>query len=87
MDIEQILNALTPDIYHRFKQAIEIGKWPDGRKLSADQKELCLQAVIAYDLQNKPESERVGFIAPKAHTHCGSTSEPELEDKPISWKH
>ena len=85
MNIEQMLRALTPEIYDRFKQAIEIGKWSDGRKLSAEQKELCLQAIIAYDIEHKPESERVGFIAPKKHTPCGSPAEPEFQ--PISWKH
>lgn len=65
MDIEQVLQAVTPDVYEKLKLAVEIGKWPDGRKLSTEQRATCLQAVIAYDSQHKPESERIGFIAPK----------------------
>ncbi len=57
------------------KLAIEIGKWPDGRKLTQEQKELCLQAVIAWELQNLPEEERTGYMGPQ---HCSSHS-----DEPI----
>lgn len=94
MDIEQVLQAVTPDVYEKLKLAVEIGKWPDGRKLSAEQRATCLQAVIAYDSQHKPESERIGFIAPKKHQHCGSTrgeiaeadDNPQAE-KPLKWQH
>lgn len=91
MDIEQVLQAVTPDVYKKLKLAVEIGKWPDGSKLSAEQRATCLQAVIAYDSQHKPESERVGFIAPKKHQHCGSSKgdvADEVEaDKPLKWQH
>ncbi|VFT30493.1 Protein of uncharacterised function (DUF1315) [Pseudomonas aeruginosa] len=50
-------------------------KWPDGRKLTQEQKELCLQAVIAWELQNLPEEERTGYMGPQ---HCSSHS-----DEPI----
>ena len=50
----QAIENITPEIYQNLKLAIEIGKWPDGRKLTQEQKELCLQAVIAWELQNLP---------------------------------
>ncbi|WP_288755829.1 DUF1315 family protein, partial [uncultured Pseudomonas sp.] len=43
----QMIENITPEIYESLKLAVEIGKWSDGRKLTAEQKELSLQAVIA----------------------------------------
>ena len=49
MDLRQLLSSITPDIYENLKRAVELGKWPDGRALSDEQKALCMQAIIAYD--------------------------------------
>ncbi|KZZ78066.1 hypothetical protein A3765_08295 [Oleiphilus sp. HI0130] len=63
MNFEDAAKQIDPEIYERFKQALELGKWPDGRALTRDQKELCLQAVIVYEnAHNVPEKERVGYI-------------------------
>lgn len=62
MDFQQLIDGITPDIYRNLKRAVEIGKWPDGRALTAEQRELSMQAVIAYELQHVPEQERTGFI-------------------------
>lgn len=63
MNFEDAAKQINPEIYERFKQALELGKWPDGRALTREQKEICLQAVIVYETaQNIPEHERVGYI-------------------------
>lgn len=63
MKFEDVAKRLDPEIYQRFKAALELGKWPDGRVLSKEQKEICLQAIMMYEAQQGiPESERVGFI-------------------------
>lgn len=62
MDFKQLIDEITPDIYRNLKRAVEIGKWPDGRTLTAEQRELSMQAVIAYELQHVDERERTGFI-------------------------
>ncbi|MEL0167023.1 MAG: DUF1315 family protein [Pseudomonadaceae bacterium] len=61
-----MLRNITPDIYQSLKLAVEIGKWPDGRKLTREQKELCLQAMIAWEQDNLPEEERTGYMGPQA---------------------
>jgi uncharacterized protein YeaC (DUF1315 family) len=67
--------------YESLKRAIEIGKWPDGRVLGEGQKELCMQAVIAYD-ERKPLEQRTGYVPPKV-----SACAPEVpESTPIKWK-
>ena len=70
MDLKQLLNSITPDIYSRLKLGVEIGKWPDGKSLTSEQKELCMQAIIAYE-QNKPEDQRTGYVPPKT-TACNT---------------
>ena len=30
MDIEQIIDSMTPEVYQRLATAVELGKWPDG---------------------------------------------------------
>ena len=34
MDKQTILASVTPEVVEKFRQAIELGKWPDGRKLT-----------------------------------------------------
>ena len=60
---EELLNSITPELHAKFKQAIELGRWENGDRLSKQQLELCLQAVIAYDERHLPAEEKVGYIA------------------------
>ena len=50
----EMLRNITPEVYASLKQAVEIGKWPDGRRLTQEQKELCMQAMIGWELENLP---------------------------------
>jgi uncharacterized protein YeaC (DUF1315 family) len=87
MNIDDILNAITPEVYENLKRAIELGKWADGRVLSKDQKESCMQAVIAFELKHLPAEERTGYVPPKSHSHCGGEGEvAEPEEKPLKWQ-
>lgn len=62
MNIEQMLSVLNPEIVERLKTAVEIGKWPNGVVLTKEQRETCMQAVIAWELKNLPEEQRSGYI-------------------------
>lgn len=62
MNIEQMLSVLNPEIVERLKTAVEIGKWPNGVVLTKEQRETCMQAVIAWELKNLPEDQRSGYI-------------------------
>jgi len=81
MNLQQLLNSINPDIYRQLQKAVETGKWPDGRKISEEQRSLCMQAIIAYDQRN-PESERTGYVPPK-ESACAIEDKP----KPIKWDH
>lgn len=63
MNIEQLIASMTPAIYKNMKDALELGRWGDGRPVTGEQKSNCLEAMIRYeDLNNIPEVERVGYV-------------------------
>ncbi len=76
MGYRKLLEQVTPQVYAGFKRALEIGKWPDGRTLTAAHKEHCMRAIIAYDARHLAEQQRVGFI------DAGSTARSET----IRWQ-
>ena len=86
MNIEQMLAVLDPEIVGRLKTAIEIGKWPNGVVLTKEQRQICMQAVYAWEMKNLPETERSGYIdrgTKEEDEHCDSHVEEEL--KPIRF--
>lgn len=75
MTFDELLASMTPEVHATMKQVVEIGKWPDGRRLTSEERETCLRAVMAYDAMNLPEEERVGYVDSSAKTEpCGSSS-------------
>lgn len=86
MTFEKMVRQMTPEIYQSLKLAVERRKWPDGRMLSQEQLELCLETVIKYELEHKvPEEQRVGYI--DRHS-CGSHDEHDDHGHapdPIKW--
>ncbi|KAA1171290.1 DUF1315 family protein [Marinobacter salinexigens] len=73
MTYDELIERLDPNVYRSLRQSIELGKWPDGSKLTREQREISLQAVIYYEnLHNVPETDRTGFIdrGEKAGTAC-----------------
>ena len=85
MDLKQLLDSITPEVYESLKRAIELGKWPDGRVLGSGQKELCIQAVIAYD-QRKPAEQRTGYV-PSKSTACEPLhTADEDQQTPLKWE-
>ncbi|WP_312935892.1 YeaC family protein [Pseudomonas sp.] len=70
---EHMIENITPDIYQSLKTAVELGRWSDGRKLTLEQKELSLQAVIAWEAKHLPEDQRTGYMGPQ---ECASKSAP-----------
>jgi len=83
MDYQQLIDSMTPEIYRNLVRAIEIGKWPDGKPLSAQQREDVMQAIIAWGQAHLPEAERVGYID-KRHKAGDVCDDPE--EQPLSWK-
>jgi len=63
MNADQLIASMTPEIYRNMRQAVELGRWGDGRIMQPEQKEICVEAMIRYEhLNNVPETERVGYV-------------------------
>ncbi|QSP93396.1 DUF1315 family protein [Marinobacter salinisoli] len=76
MTYDELIERLDPMVYRNLRQSVELGKWPDGRPLTREQREISLQAIIHYeDLHGVPAQERTGYIdrGSKAGTACDPT--------------
>ncbi len=90
MDFQQLIAYITPEIYENLKRAIELGKWSNGVRLTREQLEHSMQAIIAYEEKHIAPNERTGYVPPKpksaeacdieGHTH-GSPD----DELPIKW--
>ncbi|MFP5429367.1 MAG: YeaC family protein [Gammaproteobacteria bacterium] len=90
--LEKMLETLTPEIVDSFRRAIETSKWPDGRRITEEQRTTCMQAVIAWEHRHLPENQRTGYI------DKGSKQEGEVcdsqdhdhdhhDEKPVTFRH
>ncbi|MCH8544725.1 MAG: YeaC family protein [Alcanivorax sp.] len=81
---EELIDGMTMEVWHNMRRAVETGRWPDGRTLTAEQRELSLQAVIAWELRNDvPEAERTGYVAPAGcSSHAGEEQPVTLRTAP-----
>lgn len=88
---EAVLAALTPDIVDRLRTAVELGKWPNGDRLTSEQRATSMQAVLIWEIKNLPENQRVGYIdkGRKVDEACDTDSalalpsSPADEEKPL----
>ncbi|MBB1485364.1 YeaC family protein [Oceanospirillum sediminis] len=63
MSLQALIQNMTPEIYHNLRTAVELRKWPNGVRLTEDQVEICMEAVIRYELTHDlPAEQRVGFM-------------------------
>ena len=74
-----LIKIITPDIYERFKKAIETGKWNDGTLLTENQTATTLRAIILYEQVHLLEHERVGFTS---SDNCGNKV---VSDQVLKW--
>ncbi|MBB3104731.1 YeaC family protein [Azomonas macrocytogenes] len=81
------IENITPEIYRNLKQAVELGKWDDGRRLTPEQKELCLQAMIAWEAKNLPEEERTGYMGTQKCASKSKTAPNLLFTNPSETRH
>lgn len=48
MNIDSLVNNLTPELFERLQYGASTGKWPDGTPLTEAQKEQTVQLVMLY---------------------------------------
>lgn len=57
MDVQDLIAAMTPEIYQRLLRAVELGKWPDGIALTPEQKANSLQTVMLWQSKNNADPQ------------------------------
>lgn len=90
--LESLIGSITPEIHENLKTAVETGRWANGERLSQEQVEYCMQAIIAYEARHLREEQRVGFIdtsglnkgqGPSHHHEEGGAC--ASEPAPMTW--
>ncbi|WP_456296963.1 DUF1315 family protein [Vibrio sp. AK197] len=59
MDVEQLINSITPEVYERLVYAVETGTWPEGTPLSQQQRDSCMQAVMLYQSKHNSQAQHM----------------------------
>ena len=81
MSLEELLNNLNPQIIGSLKRAIELGKWPSGLAVTAEQRQLCAEAVATWERRKLPPEAQVGYM-PAKEAPC---NDKLVEEQKISW--
>lgn len=58
----ELVGRMDELAWRNMRRAVETGRWPDGRRLESGQRELCLQAVLAWEARFLPPEQRTGHI-------------------------
>ncbi|CNC09194.1 protein YeaC [Yersinia pseudotuberculosis] len=61
MELEDLISVMTPEIYQRLVQAVELGKWPDGVALTSEQKENSLQMVMLWQARHNRDAQHMSI--------------------------
>lgn len=59
--IDDLIENMTPEIYERLRTAVELGKWPDGNPLTADQKTNTLQLVMLWQAKHNDDNQHMSI--------------------------
>lgn len=62
MSYSQEVLALTPEIIDKMKTAIELGRWENGDKLTTEQVESAMQAVMLWEASHKGNKKKEPFV-------------------------
>ncbi|OLQ86874.1 hypothetical protein BIY21_17635 [Vibrio ponticus] len=85
MDVEQLVNTITPEAYQRLLYAVETGKWPEGTVLSQEQRDSCMQAVMLYQSKHNAEAQHMtvaqgGEVSFKSKAELKKQFQPQQSD-------
>lgn len=66
MTFAEMIQKMTPEIYQALRRGVALGKWPNGVRLTDEQKSISMEAILRYEQEHQvPLTERVGYVAPK----------------------
>lgn len=83
MEYQKLIEDMSPEIYQNLVRSVELGKWPDGKRLTPEQRDNAMQAIIAWGQHHLPEEEQVGYVPAKK----SSDEACEVpEEAPLKWQ-
>lgn len=59
LNLQAMIDSMTPEVYQRLSTAVETGKWADGVALTPEQKEHSLQLVLLWQAQNNDDPQHM----------------------------
>ena len=83
MDYLELIETMSPEVYRSLLRSVELGRWPDGKAVTPEQRENAMQAIIAWGELHLQEEERVGFISPREKPG-GKSDGPD--EAPLKWQ-
>jgi len=86
MQIEQLLQNMSPDIYLKLRQCVETGKWMDGTALSEEQLAVCMQGVMLYQakIERSQQHMTVGEDGEIVHKSKSELKRDFRQQQPIA---
>jgi uncharacterized protein len=58
MNIDNLVQNITPELFERLQYGASTGKWPDGTVLSDEQKQQTVQLVMLYQAKVAQSNEQ-----------------------------
>ncbi|CAH6079999.1 YeaC family protein [Citrobacter sp. CK184] len=59
MNLDEMIDSMTPEVYQRLSSAVELGKWPDGVALTPEQKENSMQLVMLWQARHNTDAQHM----------------------------
>lgn len=89
MDIIQLVDTMSEEMYMRLKCAAETGKWPEGTVVDQAQRDTALQLIMAYQARHLNSDEMLtigsdGQIVHKNKRQLKESFSTAAKDKPIT---
>ncbi|HHT2969672.1 YeaC family protein [Citrobacter koseri] len=59
MNLDEMIDSMTPEVYQRLSTAVELGKWLDGIALTPEQKENSMQLVMLWQARHNTDAQHM----------------------------
>ncbi len=82
-DYYHFVKQLNPHIINTFKAMIETGKTIENKKLSEDQIQQCLEAVILWEKIHIPSEKHTGYLPKKCIKNKNKSKQIEISPQKI----
>lgn len=82
----QVASELSPEVYQKLKQALELGRWDNGVAITKEQQQITLQAILHYEAQHLPPEQRTGYMPSACKNKVVSSNQTTEDSAPIRWQ-